>query len=151
MNFEVKILNPHIKYFETYMQKATVGSAGVDLRAALEDASGVCIHPGETVLISTGLAVWIKNPNYAGLIMARSGLASKEGLAPANKVGLIDSDYQGPLMVALHNHSKESRVVHAWDRIAQLVVVPVVNAKYEVVEQFSNETVRGEGGFGSTG
>ena len=122
-------------------------SAGADLYAALE--STVAIAPNETRMIPTGLAVAIPE-GYAALIYARSGLASKAGLAPANKVGVVDADYRGEVMVALHNHSTEVRYVECGDRIAQLVIAPVYQADFCEVEELS-ETARGDGGFGSTG
>lgn len=122
-------------------------SAGADLYACLEEA--VVIEPGRTFMVPTGLAAEIPE-GYAGLIYARSGLASKKGLAPANKVGVVDADYRGELMVALHNHSHEAAQVEPGERIAQLVITPFLKAEYKVVEELS-ETVRGVGGFGSTG
>ena len=122
-------------------------SAGADLYACLD--SGVTIKPGETVFIKTGLSLEIPE-GYAGLIYARSGLACKQGLAPANKVGVIDADYRGEIMVALHNHSGETRNVEHGDRIAQLVITPFLTADFITVNELS-DTVRGEGGFGSTG
>ena len=122
-------------------------SAGADLYAALEKTAAIA--PSETRLIPTGLAVAIPE-GYAGLIYARSGLASKEGLAPANKVGVVDADYRGEVMVALHNHSTEVRSVECGERIAQLVIAPVYQADFCEVEELS-ETARGDGGFGSTG
>lgn len=120
-------------------------SAGADLYAVEETV----IAPGETVLVHTGLAMEIPE-GYGGFIYARSGLASKKGLAPANKVGVIDADYRGEIMVALFNHSKESRTVCAGERIAQLVIAPFLKAEFEVTENLS-DTLRGSGGFGSTG
>lgn len=125
----------------------SAGAAGADLHACLD--SDVTVAPGTTVFIPTGLAMSIPE-GYAGLIYARSGLACKQDLAPANKVGVIDSDYRGEFIVALHNHGKEARVVRSGDRIAQLVVTPVLRPEYRVVEELE-ETVRGIGGFGSTG
>ena len=122
-------------------------SAGCDLYAVLDD--DLVIKSFETVLVKTGLAMEIP-VGYAGLIFARSGLASKKGLAPANKVGVVDADYRGEIMVALHNHSNEDRVVAPGERIAQLVIMPFFKAMFEEVDEL-NETVRGEGGFGSTG
>ena len=109
----------------------------------------VTVNPHETVLVHTGLSVEIPE-GYAGLIYARSGLASKRGLAPANKVGVIDADYRGEVMVALHNHSEIPATVDAHERIAQLVVTPFLKVEYELADELS-DTVRGEGGFGSTG
>ncbi|MBO5287635.1 MAG: dUTP diphosphatase [Clostridia bacterium] len=122
-------------------------SAGADLYACLEDY--IVINPGETKLISTGISMELPI-GYAGFIYARSGLASKRGLAPANKVGVIDCDYRGEILVALHNHSSSEAVVGPNERIAQLVIAPYYKAEFEVVDTLS-ETVRGEGGFGSTG
>ena len=122
-------------------------SAGADLYALAERE--IVIEPGETVLVHTGLAMEIPE-GYAGLIYARSGLASKRGLAPANKVGVVDADYRGEIMVALHNHSTITQTVAPKERIAQLVVAPFLKAEFEETETLS-DTVRGEGGFGSTG
>ncbi|MBQ8428065.1 MAG: dUTP diphosphatase [Clostridia bacterium] len=122
-------------------------AAGADLYAVLD--SDVTIAPNETKLIKTGLAMEIPE-GYAGLIYARSGLASKRGLAPANKVGVVDADYRGEVMVALHNHSCQPQTVSHGERIAQLVVAPFLKAEYVQAEELS-ETVRGIGGFGSTG
>lgn len=122
-------------------------AAGADLYALLE--SDATINPGETILIKTGIAMEIPI-GYAGLIYARSGLASKKGLAPANKVGVIDSDYRGEIMVALHNHSNSPQTVMNGERIAQLVITPFYKAEYVIVDELE-ETVRGDGGFGSTG
>ena len=122
-------------------------AAGADLYALMDGE--VVFQPGETKLIRTGLAMEIPE-GYAGLIYARSGLASKRGLAPANKVGVVDADYRGEVMVALHNHSNTEQKISAGERIAQLVVAPFLKASFTEAEQL-NETVRGEGGFGSTG
>lgn len=122
-------------------------SAGADLYACTE--ADLVIEPGETVVVKTGIAMEIP-VGYAGLIYARSGLATKEGLAPANKVGVVDADYRGEIMVALHNHSKETRTVTAGERIAQMVIAPFLTAEFLPCEELS-DTVRGEGGFGSTG
>ena len=121
-------------------------SAGADLYSAMDD---VTIAPHTTTLIKTGLALELP-VGFAGLIYARSGLASKRGLAPANKVGVIDCDYRGEVMVALHNHSEAAQTVAKGERIAQLVITPYVVADFEEADELS-ETVRGEGGFGSTG
>ena len=121
-------------------------SAGADLYSAMDD---VTIEPHATTLIKTGLALELPI-GFAGLIYARSGLASKRGLAPANKVGVIDCDYRGEVMVALHNHSGAAQTVAKGERIAQLVITPYVVADFEEADELS-ETVRGEGGFGSTG
>ena len=122
-------------------------SAGADLYACLDEA--VTVAPGETKLIHTGLAMAIPE-GMAGLIYARSGLASKRGLAPANKVGVVDSDDRGEVMVALHNHGTEPQTVEHGERIAQLVLAPVITADFDVVDDLDS-TARGTGGFGSTG
>ena len=122
-------------------------SAGADLYALLDDQ--VIINPGKTELIRTGLAMEIPE-GYAGFIYARSSVASKKGLAPANKVGVIDSDYRGEVMVALHNHSDETQVIESGERIAQIVIAPFLKAEFEVVSELE-DTIRGQGGFGSTG
>ena len=122
-------------------------SAGADLYACLNEP--VTINPGETAFIKTGLSIEIP-AGYAGLVYARSGLSCKQGLAPANKVGVIDADYRGEIMVALHNHSGEAKTVGYGDRIAQLVITPFLTANFIEADELS-ATVRGGGGFGSTG
>ena len=122
-------------------------SAGADLYACLSEP--VSIGPFEAYLVHTGIAMEIPE-GFTGLIYARSGLATKKGLAPSNKVGVIDSDYRGEIMVSLFNHSKETRIIENGERIAQLVITPYVKAEWNEVENL-NETVRGAGGFGSTG
>ena len=122
-------------------------SAGADLYAVLDGE--LIIQPNETKLVRTGLAMEIPE-GFAGLIYARSGLATKRGLAPANKVGVVDADYRGEIMVALHNHSAVPQTVAVGERIAQLVVAPFLKAEFEEADELSS-TVRGEGGFGSTG
>ena len=122
-------------------------SAGADLYALVEDS--LVIESNKTELIRTGLAMEIPK-GYAGFVYARSGLASKRGLAPANKVGVIDADYRGEIMVALHNHSREPQVIEQGERIAQLVIAPFYKAEFEEVEELE-DTIRGKGGFGSTG
>ena len=122
-------------------------SAGCDLYACLEES--ITIEPREAVLIHTGLAMEIPE-GFAGLVFARSGLATKQGLAPSNKVGVIDADYRGEILVSLYNHSKEARTIAHGERIAQLVITPFLTAEWNVVQEL-NETTRGAGGFGSTG
>jgi dUTP pyrophosphatase len=122
-------------------------AAGADLYACMEQME--TFAPGETKLIHTGIAMEIP-AGYAGLIYARSGLATKKGLAPANKVGVVDADYRGEIMVALHNHSTQEVAVEPGERIAQLVITPYLTAHFEETDTLS-DTVRGEGGFGSTG
>lgn len=144
MNYKVKIKKLSERaIIPTY---ASPFSAGADLYSAMDE---ITIAPGETVLVKTGLALELPI-GYAGLIYARSGLASKRGLAPANKVGVVDCDYRGEVMVALHNHSNIPQTVAAGERIAQLVIAPYIVADFEECDELS-DTVRGEGGFGSTG
>ena len=139
--------------FKKLNEKATVPtygteySAGADLYSLHDE--NITVEPHKTVLVHTGIAMEIPE-GYCGLIFARSGLASKRGLAPANKVGVIDADYRGEIMVALHNHSDESAKVEGGERVAQLAIVPFLKADFFEVSELS-ETVRGEGGFGSTG
>lgn len=143
MNIRVKKLNANAT-LPTYGSEY---AAGADLYACMDEA--ITINPGETVMVHTGLAMEIP-AGYAGLIYPRSGMASKRGLAPANKVGVVDPDYRGEFMVALHNHSLTAQTVEPNERIAQLVIAPFLTACFEEADELS-DTVRGEGGFGSTG
>lgn len=143
INIEIKKLDERA-IIPTY---GTEFSAGADIYALLDEP--VCIAPGETVFIHTGIAIAIPE-GFVGLNFARSGMASKRGLAPANKVGVIDSDYRGEVMVALHNHGKVPQTVEHGDRVAQMVFVPYYTAEFLQVDELDS-TVRGEGGFGSTG
>lgn len=143
MKIRIKKLNENA-IIPTY---GTEYSAGADLYNLPDNT--VAVQPHETVLIKTGIAVEIPE-GYCGLIFARSGLATKKGLAPANKVGVIDADYRGEIMVALHNHSDVSAVIEGGERVAQLAIVPFLKAEFEESLELS-ETVRGSGGFGSTG
>jgi dUTP pyrophosphatase len=143
---DIKVLDPRMA--ESIPAYATPGSAGLDLRACL-DAPCV-LQPGQAELIPTGLAIHIGDPGLAAVILPRSGLGHKHGIVLGNLVGLIDSDYQGPLMVSCWNRGSAPFTVQPMDRMAQLVIVPVVQAAFRVVEQFEAST-RGEGGFGSTG
>ncbi len=140
---KVKKLSPEAK-LPTY---GTDFAAGADLYALCDEP--IAIAPHSTVMIHTGLSMEIPE-GYCGLIFARSGLASKRGLAPANKVGVIDSDYRGEFMVALHNHTGEEKVIECGERIAQLAIVPYLKADFVECDELT-DTVRGEGGFGSTG
>jgi len=143
---DVRVLDPRIRaHLPAY---ATAGSAGMDLRACIDAA--VTIGPGDVHLISTGIAMHIADPGYAALILPRSGLGHKHGIVLGNLVGLIDSDYQGPLMVSCWNRSREPFSIEPMDRIAQLVIVPVARAEFRVVEAF-DASARGSGGFGSSG
>ena len=144
MQLQIKKLHENAK-LPTY---GSVGAAGADLYALIE-GEPIVIQPGQTVMIHTGLAMAIPK-GYVGLNFARSGLASKRGLAPANKVGVIDSDYRGELMVALHNHGDIPQTIENGDRIAQFLIMPVVTAQFVEVDTL-DETQRGQGGFGSTG
>ena len=143
---DLKLLDPRMaEHLPAY---ATGGSAGLDLRACLEVP--LVLAPGDTQLIPTGLAIHIADPGLAAMILPRSGLGHKNGIVLGNLVGLIDSDYQGPLMVSCWNRGREPFTVQPMERIAQLVVVPVVQAAFRVVADF-DASHRGEGGFGSTG
>lgn len=145
MKFDVNIKKLNEKaVVPTY---GTEYAAGADLYACMDEA--VTINPGETYFTKTGIAMEIP-VGYVGLVYARSGLACKKGLAPANKVGVIDSDYRGEIMVALHNHSNEPVTVESGERIAQLVLAPYITAEFHQVEEL-DDTERGAGGFGSTG
>ena len=143
---ELKILHP--KMAGQLPAYATPGSAGLDLRACLDEAA--ILQPGDTLLVPTGLAVHLSNPDYAAMLLPRSGLGHKQGIVLGNLVGLIDSDYQGELKVSLWNRGQEAFTVEPMARIAQMVIVPVVQAACKVVEEFA-QSERGEGGFGSTG
>lgn len=143
---DLKILNP--KMAEYLPQYATHGSAGLDLRAALDEA--ITLQPNETILVKTGLSIHIGDPNLAAIILPRSGLGHKHGIVLGNLVGLIDSDYQGELMVSVWNRSTTPFVIEPLERMAQLVIVPVVQAAFNVVSEFTTSK-RGTGGFGSTG
>ena len=146
ISIDFKILNPFIKdHIPGY---ASEGSAGLDLRACIENEH--TLNPGETFLLPSGISIYIKDPNYAAIILPRSGLGHKHGIVLGNLVGLIDSDYQGELKVPLWNRSTEDFLVSSGDRIAQMILVPVKQAKLRVVEDFS-ETGRGIKGFGSSG
>ena len=143
-------MNIPVKKLKENATMPTYGSeyaAGADLYACIDDA--ITINPGETHMVPTGLAMELPM-GYAGLIYPRSGMASKRGLAPANKVGVVDPDYRGEFMVALHNHSLTPQTVEPNERIAQLVITPFITANFEETEELS-DTVRGAGGFGSTG
>jgi dUTP pyrophosphatase len=127
---------------------ATAGAAGLDLRACLDVP--VCLHPGDTSLIPSGLAIHLADPGLAAMILPRSGLGHKHGIVLGNLVGLIDSDYQGQIFVSVWNRGRQSFTLQPMERIAQLVVVPVLQVGFNLVDSFS-DSVRGEGGFGSTG
>lgn len=147
-NIQLKILDKRLGNELPLPQYATEGSAGLDLRACINEPMD--IKPGETHLINTGMAIHLGNPNIAATILPRSGLGHKHGIVLGNLVGLIDSDYQGPLMVSCWNRSSQIYTVQPGERIAQLVIVPVLKAHFTVVDEFEM-TDRGEGGFGSSG
>jgi dUTP pyrophosphatase len=146
MNIDVKILDPRMA--DALPSYATPGSAGLDLRACID--APVELAANAWKLIPTGIAVWIKDPRYAALVLPRSGLGHKHGIVLGNLVGLIDSDYQGQLMVSCWNRSDTPFVLQPMERLAQLVIVPVMQATFNVVDEFP-PTERGAGGYGSTG
>ena len=145
---QVKILDPRVGRDIALPAYSTDGSAGMDLRACLDQA--IVITPGKTVLVPTGIAIYIADPGVAAALLPRSGLGHKHGIVLGNLVGLIDSDYQGPLMVSVWNRGSQSFTIHPGDRIAQMVFVPIVQADLEIVEEFEFSS-RGGGGFGHTG
>jgi dUTP pyrophosphatase len=147
-SIQLKILDPRVGADIPLPEHATEGSAGVDLRACLD--APLEIAPGQTELIPTGMAVYIEDPGLAAMILPRSGLGHKQGIVLGNLVGLIDSDYQGQLFVSCWNRSTESFTLEPGLRLAQMVIVPVVQADFEVVEEF-DDSERGAGGFGHTG
>lgn len=148
---QVKILDDKIRTDNRFSipTRATEGSAGIDLRACIDEP--ILIKAGESVLVGTGISIYIKDPNYAGVILPRSGLGSKSGIVLGNLVGLIDSDYQGELMVSVWNRSWEDYVLEPATKFAQYVVVPVVTPRFSLVEDFDTRTLRNVSGFGSTG
>jgi dUTP pyrophosphatase len=143
---DVRILDERLR--DQLPSYATTGSAGLDLRAALTEP--LVLAPGQTELISTGLSIYIADPGYAGLILPRSGLGHKHGIVLGNLVGLIDADYQGPLMVSAWNRGNQAFTIEPMERLAQLVVVPILQVGFNIVESF-DQSARGAGGFGSTG
>jgi dUTP pyrophosphatase len=146
MKLDLKILDARMRdYLPAY---ATPGSAGLDLRACLDAA--LVLQPGDTALVPTGLAVHVGDAGYAALILPRSGLGHKHGIVLGNLVGLIDSDYQGQLMISTWNRGQTAFTLNPMERLAQLVIVPVVQAEFNIVDEFVTSE-RGEGGFGSTG
>lgn len=148
MQVQVKILDSRLGTEWPLPNYATVGSAGLDLRACID--STIEIAAGQTVLVKTGMAIYIQDPNVAGLILPRSGLGHKHGIVLGNLVGLIDSDYQGELMVSVWNRSENSFHLEPGERLAQYVLVPVLQAQFNLVTEFT-ATQRGTGGFGHTG
>lgn len=148
---QVKILNPKIGTDDKFPlpHRATDGSAGIDLRACINEP--ITIKAGESQLIGTGLAIYIQDPDYVGLIMPRSGLGHKHGIVLGNLTGVIDADYQGELMVSIWNRSQTDYVLQPGEKMAQYLVVPIARPTFEIVAEFSDISVRGESGFGSTG
>ncbi|MEN9886267.1 MAG: dUTP diphosphatase [Pseudomonadota bacterium] len=147
MKIDVKILDPRLQ--DNLPAYATPGSAGLDLRACLTEP--LTLQPNAWQLVPTGLAIYLKDPNYAALILPRSGMGHKHGIVLGNLVGLIDSDYQGQLMVSAWNRSPAAFTIEPMERLAQLLIVPVVQAQFNVVADFEAESERGAGGYGSTG
>ena len=148
MKVQVKVLDKRLGSEWPMPSYATSGSAGLDLRACVDETT--LIEPGQTILVKTGLAIYIEDTQFAGLILPRSGLGHKHGIVLGNLVGLIDSDYQGELMVSVWNRSQTAFTLEPGERLAQYVLVPVVHAEFEQVEEFV-ATERGAGGFGHTG
>jgi dUTP pyrophosphatase len=147
MNIDLKILDPRLA--DQLPAYATPGSAGLDLRACID--APLELAPNAWQLVSTGLAIHLADPAYAAMILPRSGLGHKHGIVLGNLVGLIDSDYQGPLMVSAWNRSPTAYTLAPMERLAQLVIVPVMQAHFRVVQDFGETTQRGAGGYGSTG
>lgn len=145
---KMRIINPRMGTEIPLPSYSTEGAAGLDLRACIDEP--IEIKPGETKFIPTGIAIYIENPNFAGLVLPRSGLGSKHGIVLGNLVGLIDSDYQGELMISCWNRGNQAFTLNVGERLAQYVIVPVVQAQFEVVEEFV-ATARADGGFGHTG
>ncbi len=145
---QVKILSDRIGKDIPLPDYSTQGSAGIDLRACLNES--LQLEPGDTFLIPTGIAIYIEDPGYAALILPRSGLGHKHGIVLGNLVGLIDSDYQGELMISTWNRGKTTFTIEPGDRVAQLVLVPVQQTQFTIVDEFTS-TERGTGGFGSSG
>jgi dUTP pyrophosphatase len=143
---QVKILDERMRAMLPHY--ASAGAAGLDLRACIDQE--LVLNAGESQLVSTGIAIHVADPGYAAMILPRSGLGAKSGIVLGNLVGLIDSDYQGPLMVSLWNRGKAPFTVQPLDRVAQLIVVPVAQVEFEIVQEFA-ASARGAGGFGSTG
>lgn len=147
-SIQVKILDSRIGEQFDMPDYATQGSAGMDLRACVEQTTR--LSPGQTILIPTGISIYVADPSLAAVLLPRSGLGHKHGIVLGNLTGLIDSDYQGPLMVSLWNRGDEEFTIEPGDRIAQMVFVPIVQVQFEVVDEFTT-SARAEGGFGHTG
>ena len=148
LDLELKILDPRLGDGIPLPEPATAGSAGMDLRAALD--APLTLAPGDSALVPSGIAIHIGDPGWCALVVPRSGLGHRQGLVMGNLVGVIDADYQGPLMISCWNRGREAVTIGVGDRIAQLLLVPVAQARLRVVDEFA-PSVRGAGGFGSTG
>jgi dUTP pyrophosphatase len=148
IDVELKILDPRVGDSIPLPQAATAGSAGMDLRAALQEP--LTLSPGESALVPSGMAIHIGDPGWCALIVPRSGLGHKHGLVMGNLVGVIDADYQGPLMISCWNRGAQPYTIGVGERIAQMLLVPVAQAQLKIVDEFK-PSERGEGGFGSTG
>lgn len=148
IDIEVKVLDPRVGRDFPLPSPATAGSAGLDLRAVLD--APLTLAPGDDALIATGIAIHIADPNYCGVILPRSGLGHRHGIVLGNLVGLVDADYQGPLLISCWNRSSRTYTIAPGDRIAQLVFLPVARARFRVVGDFA-ASERGAGGFGHTG
>jgi len=146
---EYKIIDKRLGNEIPLPHYATAGAAGMDLRACIEQPK--VLHPGQTELIGTGIAIWLKDPAYVGTVVPRSGLGYKHGIVLGNLVGVIDSDYQGEIKVPLWNRTDKPYTIEVGERIAQYMVIPVLHPEFVQVETFSDASERGEGGFGSTG
>lgn len=145
MKAQLKIINPLIANLPEYK---TPGSAAIDLMACIDHS--IALHPNEVKMIPTGIAIYLEDPNVVGLILPRSGLGHKNGLVLGNLTGVIDSDYQGEMMISMWNRSTTTQIINPMDRVAQYMVVPVIKVQFDVVDKFV-ESERGSGGFGSTG
>ena len=148
LDVELKILDPRLGDTIPLPQAATAGSAGMDLRAALD--APLTLAPGESALVPSGIAIHVGDPGWCALIVPRSGLGHKHGLVMGNLVGVIDADYQGPLMISCWNRGQQAYTINVRDRVAQLLLVPVAQARLNIVTEFA-PSERGSGGFGSTG
>lgn len=149
MNIQYKILDSRIGSEWARPEYATSGSAGLDLIACIDET--IVINSGGCILIKTGLAIYIKDPNYAAMVLPRSGLGHKKGIVLGNLVGLIDSDYQGEIKISVWNRGRTAHAIHPGDRVAQLIFVPIIQPQLNHVESFDISSERHDGGFGSTG
>ncbi|MFM2344835.1 MAG: hypothetical protein RLZZ210_1447 [Pseudomonadota bacterium] len=149
LSIQLKILDARITELDLVPKYATESSAGLDLKALLD--TPLTLEAGQSCLIKTGLSIYIHNPNFVGIIVPRSGLGHKHGIVTGNLVGVIDADYQGELMVSLWNRSSTAYTIQPFERIAQLLIMPVMQASFNIVNEFNNDSARGAGGFGSTG